>query len=238
MNAGITTTESNARRIWNAVPDAVLAVLFLIITWSIWYQVPISGFWLGDGTQLLDMNHPMVLVILAIEAGFLLPQLTLTDVATRIRKRPPWWLIPPLAIGLIVLAPGGMEFVKVLLSNQPLLLVPALWSVFHRARQLWELPGTPALTRMRVRALVNGRANVGGVMIIVMLALSIANTSGWPFASTLTQSNVHMAVMAMLYFAATAFDSWRVGGAGFARSPKPLLKLDIIGVRDTDSLVL
>lgn len=238
MNAAIATTESNARRIWNAVPDAVLAVLFLTITWSGWYQVPISGVWLGDGSQLLDMNHPMVLVILVIEVGFLLPQLTLTDVATRIRKRPPWWLIPPLAIGLIVLAPGGMDFVGVLLNNQPLLLVPALWSVFHRARQLWDLPGTPALTRMRVRALVNGRANVGGLMIIVMLALSIANTSGLEFARALTETTVHTALLATIYFAATAFDSWRVGGAGFARSLKPLLWLDIIGVRDTETPVL
>lgn len=238
MEAAIATTESNARRIWNAVPDAVLAVLFLTITWSSWYEVPISGVWLGDGSQLLDMNHPMVLVILVIEVGFLLPQLTLTDVATRIRKRPPWWLIPPLAIGLIVLAPGGMDFVKVLLNNQPLLLVPALWSVFHRARQLWELPGTPALTRMRVRALANGRANVGGLLIVVMLALSIAQTSGWEFANTLMQASVHTALLAAIYFAATAFDCWRVGGAGFARSRKPLLWLDLIGVRDTETPVL
>lgn len=235
MDTTAASAEPLASRLWAALPDALLALLFLAIAWSGWQATPITGAWFGFGGQPLDLNHPAIIAIVAIEVGFLFPQLTLTDLATRIRKRPPWWLIPPIAVGVLLLAPGGMEFFRLLLSNQPLLVVPAMWSVFHRARQLWVLPGTPALQRMRVRALVNGRANVGGLLVVLMLAASIARTSGWLDQHSLSSQDLQAAIAAALYFLATAFDAWRVGGPAFARSPRPLLWFDMIGVRDTET---
>lgn len=222
-------------RALDALPDLLLALLFGLLSLDAWLDGAFAATWQSRGYQPLGLDHPAIIAILVVEAGFLLPQVTLTDVATRLSKRPPWWLVPPLAVGVLLLAPGGLEFARTLLANQSLLLVPALWSVFHRARQLWELPGKPALQRMRVRALSCGRANIGGVAIVALLTFSIARTSGWePLQGRLGPDQV-TCIVAALYFLAGAFDAWRVGGAAFARNPRPFLRFDFIGVRDVDA---
>lgn len=229
------TSEPMGRRWWSAVPDGVLAFVFGLLAVDPWLDGTLSVWWMSLGHRPLDLNHPAIIAILMVEVGFLLPQLTLTDLATRLKKRPPWWLIPPLAIGLLILAPGGMDFLRVLLANQAVLLVPALWSVFHRAKQLWDMPGQPRLVRMRVRALTNGRANIGGLLVVLYLASNIARTSGvLPYDSVLGP-DLLITWFATIYFLACAFDAWRVGGEAFARSPRPLLWFDYIDVKDTDA---
>lgn len=221
-------------RLLDALPDLLLGLLFGLLLLDPWLDGAIGRSWQSRGYQPLGLDHPAIIAILVLEVGFLLPQVTLTDVATRLSKRPPWWLVPPLAVGLLLLAPGGLELARTLLANQSLLLAPALWSVFHRARQLWEMPGKPSLQRMRVRALGSGRANIGGVAIVALLAFSIARTAGWaPFQGGFGPDQM-MCGAATLYFLACAFDAWRVGGEAFARNPRPFLRFDIIGVRDVD----
>ncbi len=223
-----------AQRLTGLVPDALLTVLFLLLAIDPWIGEPFAEFWLQRGYRPLDLSHPALMAILMVEVGFLLPQVTLTDLATRLKKRPPWWLIPPLAIGLLILAPGGMDFLRVLLANQSVLAVPALWSVFHRARQLWDMPGKPALERMRVRALTNGRANVGGLLVLIYLLTTIAETSSLIRFDNWFWKDTMLLALATIYFGACTFDTWRVTGARFAAKPTPLLWFDYIGVKDVD----
>lgn len=224
-----------SQRVLAALPDLLLALLFALITIdpSIGYRF--FDAWSRMGWRPLDANHPAIIAILAIEVLFLIPQLTLTDIATRIGKRPPWWLLPPITIGALVLAPGGLEAARVLLDNQSVLLLPALWSVFHRGRLLWDMPGKPAIERMRVRALSAGRANAGAVVVIVLLGLSFAHSmTGFNPPWLPGQDTLAMA-LAAAYFLACGSDAWRVGGPGFSRRQRPFLWFDWLGVRDVDT---
>lgn len=220
------------QRLLAAVPDLLLALLFGLLLIDPFINLRVSDTWAGFGWRPLDLNHPAITAIIMIEVLFLIPQLTLTDIATRIRKRPPWWLVPPIAIGALLLAPGGMDAARVLWENQSVLLIPGLWSVFHRARQLWELPGQPAMARMRVRALTGGRANVGGLMVLLALATSLLDTLATPVLPDWFGRDMATRVLATTYFSACAYDAWRVGGESFARNPRPLLWFDWLGVRD------
>ncbi|MBK8286948.1 MAG: hypothetical protein IPK97_19940 [Ahniella sp.] len=225
---------SLTQRLTPLIPEALLTLLFLLLAIDPWIGEPFKEFWMQQGYRPLTLEHPALMAILMVEVGFLLPQVTLTDLATRLKKRPPWWLIPPLAIGLLILAPGGMEFLRVLLANQSVLAIPALWSVFHRARQLWDMPGKPALERMRVRALTNGRANVGGLMVLIYLLTTMAQTSSLIVIDDWNWKDKMLLSLTTLYFAACTFDAWRVTGTRFAANPKPLLWFDYIGVKDVD----
>ncbi len=222
------------QRVLSAMPDQLLAALFGLITIDPWIDYRFSDTWTGMGWQPLDVHHPAITAILFIEAMFLLPQLTLTDIATRIRKRPPWWLIPPITIGVLLIAPGGMDAVQLLLANQSLLLLPALWSVFHRGRMLWEMPGKPAIERMRARALSVGRANVGAVVVACVLGLPFLNLL-YHFSLDWVPSNDTLQMsLASVYFLACGFDAWRVGGLGFIQRQRPFLWFDWLGVRDVN----
>ncbi len=227
-------TVPTARRLLDALPDFVLALLFAALWLDLHGAIGLAAFWQSHGYQPLGLDHPAVIAILVLEVGFLIPQVVLTDLATRLRKRPPWWLIPPLAIAALLFAPGGFDLLRTLLANQALLLVPALWSVFHRARLLWEMPGKPRLERMRVRALSAGRANVGALAVLGWLGFSLARSAGWAPLQGGGGPDEAICIVAALYFLACAFDAWRVGGPAFARRPRPLLRVDFIGVRDVD----
>jgi hypothetical protein len=216
-------------------PDALLSLLFFALAIDPLIGEPFAEFWSNRSYAPLDFSHPTLLAVVLIEVGFLFPQLTLTDVTTRLQKRPPWWIIPPLAIGLLVIAPGGAEFFRAVLANQSLLLMPALWSVFLRARQLWLMPGKSSLERMRVRALTAGRANVGGLMVVIFLGATMIESSGLvQFDGAFGKAFPELA-LAAVYFAACTFDIWRVARPRFARDPKPLLWLDIIDVKYVDA---
>lgn len=223
---------SSATRWLSTLPDLLLALLFLAIGLDHWLGEPLTIWCLNHGWRPLDGNHPGIQTLLVLEVVFLVPQLTLVDVATRLKARPPWWLVLPMTIALLLLAPGGMDALRLLAANQSWLLMPALWSVAQRAYILWTIPGRPDLERMRLRAQAGGRANIGGMCLIAALALSFLRTSGPPGLFEVVRMEDCLSLLIALYFSLCAFDCWRLRGERFARNPTPFLWWDYVGVKD------
>ena len=221
----------------HALPDLAIGLVFLFVACdrstdlmlSQWTQ-SLSGWWPGFDDRILW-------VTVVVEAIFLWPQISLVDIATRVRKRPPWWAIPPIVLGVMLFAPGASSMLPLLLDPAGMFFLPAAFSLWQRAQMLWTLPGQPVLVRERARAIMGGRMNialaVAGPVFLVELGLSMYRVATSSTAGTsLLQDGITVYFVAAVYFLLAAFDHWRVGGASFARKPRPILWWDYVGVRD------
>jgi hypothetical protein len=184
----------------------------------------------------LQMVEGLYLVALA-EVVFCLAQGTITDLATRLRKRPPWWLLVLIVGGLALFYPDGVRMARAAFAQGWAVFVPFAWSLFERVRELWTLPEASRLEKLRRRALVSGRMAL--VLVFAWSAVAVAcisyvldsseggfvmleGTAGWWLAGA---------------FAAAAFDIVRVHRPAFENRPRALLRrFDPLGVEDLSPL--
>lgn len=168
------------------------------------------------------MRETMYFVVI-VEVLFCTGQGTLTDIATRLRKPPPWWL------GLLIL--GGLLLFNMQVLGLTaglvreggwLVALPFLWSLVERGRELWTMPRASRLEKLRRRALVSGRISLvlvgGGVAIAAMAASYLVDDvdGGFPFV----ERNAGWGLAAL--FGLAAFDVWRVHRPAFAGRPRAL----------------
>jgi hypothetical protein len=161
--------------------------------------------------------------VVLVEVLFCMGQGTLTDIATRLRKPPPWWL------GLLIL--GGLLLFNVQVLGLTtglvreggwLVALPFLWSLVERGRELWTMPRASRLEKLRRRALVSGRISlvlIGGGVAIAAMGLSYLVDDvdgGGPFVER------YAAWGLAVLFGLAAFDVWRVHRPAFARRPRAL----------------
>lgn len=229
-------------RLIAALPDFLIALLFaypainLLSRYQLqrWVAELIPG-WTGIDAQML-------LLIVALEVVLLWPQLTLVDLATRVLKRPNPFLVAVVAFiaGAWLLELFDRHFPGFDQANLTAVLLPILWAMWQRVQMLWTLPGKPALERQRVRAIMGGRFNIAlAVSVPIVLyelgrgVLSIAIGIDWG-SSILTQFHPAPVMMMAAYFLLASYDQWRVGGAAFARRPRPFLWWDFIDVARMD----
>jgi len=165
------------------------------------------------------------------EVLFAMAQGTLTDIATRLRRRPPWWLVVLIAGGLGLFYPDTVMVLRHAFREGWMVFLPFAWSLLERLRELWTMPQAPRLEKLRRRALVSGRMSI--VLIVSGAALAVAGltyardvepggfdllgrTAGWWLAAA---------------FALAAADVVRVHRPAFARRPRALVPgLDPLGV--------
>ncbi len=168
------------------------------------------------------MRETMYFVVL-VEVFFCMGQGTLTDIATRMRKPPPWWL------GLLIL--GGLVLFNMQVIGISaglvreggwLVALPFLWSLVERGRELWTMPTASRLEKLRRRALVSGRISLvlvgGGVAIGAMCVSYLIDdvSGGGPFVER------YAAWGLAVLFGLSAFDVWRVHRPAFASRPRAL----------------
>lgn len=176
-------------------------------------------------------------LVAMVEVVFCLAQGTLTDVATRLRKRPPWWAVVLIGGGVALMYPETLQFARAAFAAGWPVFVPFLWSVLERLYELWTMPGASRLEKLRRRALVSGRMSL--VLVVAGAALA---TAGVTYALDPAEGGFAMLQTSAPWwlaaaFATAAFDVVRVHRPAFERRPRALLgRFDPLGVEDLSPL--
>ena len=209
------------------MPDALLAVIFAAVALVLWKPQLLgeaAGPWLGTFIDELGFG-------LMVELGFLMFQGSLIDVATRLRKRPPIWVIPIAGAALLVFSPYTLGVIREARGRGLLVLIPLLVSIGSRFSVMWHMPGQSREQKIAARALISNRMATGLICLAVFAAEAILTiifgsmSEGW-FALA----------CASFYFAIAAIDNWRVLRPGFARNPRTLWRWDILGIQYLEPL--
>ncbi len=165
---------------------------------------------------------PQVLLhwVVMVEGATLMFLCTVVDIATRLRRAPPWWAGLALAGALLVLYPEVPGLVLATLQEGLWIALPFAWSVLERLRELWTLPRQSRLEKLRRRALTFGRLHSGllvaGGLLLADLAWTLLGDGAHEFAQ-LTNALAPWAVS--LFFALCAWDAVRVHRPAFAERP-------------------
>jgi hypothetical protein len=221
---------ARARRFALPVPDALLALIYALaasiefLPTSILAYLPTAFYALRDELQFA----------LFVEGGFLLMQGTLVDIATRLKKRPPVWLIPIILGGVLLFSDGSREVLKLAWERGMLVFLPLLVSLLDRGYLLWHMPSRTPIQKIAARALISNRIVTGlglcGAMLVVVIVFVVTRGSFdpgslWPFLTA-----------GAIYFAVAAYDEVRVRGRRFAAAPCVLFRWDAIDIKYLDPL--
>ena len=154
---------------------------------------------------------------------------TLVDIATRVRKRPPWWAVLLIAGGVLLFSNEAHAVLRMAWEQGMVVFIPLLFSLADRVAILWVIPRRPVVEKIAARALISNRM-VTGLASVAVLALSFV--AGMIFTRTfdfMTGSWMFLSLGA-IYFAIAAIDDWRVRGRRFAEHPSVLFRYDILGI--------
>ncbi len=219
------------RRFAIPVPDGLMAVVFALAA-LLDFLTPeqLAAF----PPFLLEARFELIFA-LVVEGGFLMMQGTLVDIATRLKKRPPVWLIPFIVAAVALLSSEALSVLQMAWGRGLVVFIPLLLSLAERGAVLWNMPNRPVVAKLAARALIANRISTGlglfGFITLAMIAGVItrryewSNLGAWP---ALTAGAV--------YFAVAAFDDWRVRGPKFAAHPRVLFGWDPMGVKDLSPL--
>ncbi len=206
------------------IPDALLAIVFALAATVDFLTPEQLAKWPAGFLEARDD----LMFVLIVEGGFLMAQGTLVDIATRLRKRPPIWLVPIIVGGVLLFSQGSLGVVSMAWHQGGVVFVPLLLSLAERGAILWNMPNRSRIQKIAARALIANRITTGlwlaGLFTVAML-IGVAtnrfeNFSGtWPLMAA-----------GALYFGIAAFDDWRVRGRRFAERPRVLLGFDPIHI--------
>lgn len=222
---------TRARRFALPVPDALLALIYALA--ALVDFLPTETFtyiphWIIGAREELFFA-------LVVEGGFLLMQGTLVDIATRLKKRPPVWLIVPIVAGVVMFTGGGAwEVLQMAWGRGMVVFIPLLISLAERGYLLWHMPSRTPIQKIAARALISNRIITGIALCFVMLAAVILSTvltgsfepnGPWPYLAA-----------GAVYFAIAAYDDLRVRRKKFADSPRVLFRYDVLGIKYLEPL--
>ncbi len=219
------------RRLAFPVPDALMAVI-LALAATMDFLTPEQ---MAKIPAMFFQYREELIYALVVEGGFLMMQGTLVDIATRLKKRPPVWLIPFIVAAVALLSSEALSVLQMAWGRGLVVFIPLLLSLAERGAVLWNMPNRPVVAKLAARALIANRISTGlglfGLITLLMIAGVItrryewSNLGSWP---ALTAGAV--------YFAVAAFDDWRVRGRKFAAHPRVLFGWDPMGVKDLSPL--
>lgn len=206
------------RRLRYVVPDAVMAALAFAA-----FTDHAVGF------------HDALAFGLMVEGGFLMMQGTLVDIATRLKKRPPVWLIVIIVAGVVLLSGEALTLLQMAWSGGMVVFLPLLVSVAQRGSSLWHMPDKSRNEKIAARALIANRITTGLVLFGLLTVAAVAGTMFHDYFDLLTGRPMILGAGA-LYFAVAAFDAWRVRGQKFAEKPTVLFRFDPLHITYLDPL--
>jgi hypothetical protein len=200
------------------LPDALLAVICLIA--AVTPHSSGNPAWLNDVLMELELA-------LVVEAGFLMFQGTLIDVATRLSKRPPLWAVMLLGAALVPFSIGTLDVLRLAFQSGGLaVLLPLLISLAGRFMVMWHMPAYTTMQKIAARALISNRILTGFVLAVILTALMITqDRHRW-----MDGGFSPLLVAGAIYFAVAAFDDWRVRQRRFTQRPRVLFRYDILGI--------
>lgn len=213
------------RRFGAPVPDALMAVI-LAFAAVLDFLTPEQ---LASIPPMFIESRDELLFLLFVEGGFLMMQGTLVDIATRLKKRPPIWVIPIIVAAVAVFSGHSLEILKLAWSRGSAVFIPLLLSLFERGAMLWNIPNRTRIQKIAARALIANRITTGlalfGLVTLIMVAgvvtkrFELMSAGFWPALAA-----------GAIYFAVAAFDDWRVRGQKFAERPRVLFGFDPIHI--------
>jgi hypothetical protein len=176
-----------------------------------------------DPGGLLSPNPQAIMLALAAEGASLMFFCTLVDIASRVSKRPPWWLLILVVGGVLLMSPDLIDVLKVAFDAGLWIFIPLAWSLLERIRELWTLPGASKDEKIRRRTLTFDRLWVGiciaGFAITCAIGVALLSEDGLgALARPLLPLGVGLA-----FYAIAAFNAWRVHQASFTKRPTSLV---------------
>jgi hypothetical protein len=217
---------ARVRRFALPLPDALLALIFAFAA-SIDFFPAMAPF--------LFAGRENLVWILVVEGGFLLMQGTLVDIATRLKKRPPVWLIVLILGGVLLFAGNGaLQVLQMAWQGGMLVFLPLLLSLAERGMMLWQMPSRTPIQKMAARALISNRIITGLALFGLMtVAVVIGFARGTPIESTDLWPTL---LAGTIYYAVAAYDEARVRRQAFANNPRVLFRYDVLGVKYLEPL--
>lgn len=215
-----------AARAAHSLPDAILAALFALAAAVelLPENVLSRSIWEGRNELYFAMY---------VEAGFLILQVALVDLATRLDKQLPAGTIIAVVVALTLFLGLPLEVLRAAWSMGTYVFVSLLLSLLERGAILRRMPERPRIEKMAARALISNRivtaltllgSFVAAIVIVVALTPYEWPDASWPPLAA-----------GALYFAIAAFDDWRVRGRRFAENPRVLFGYEVLRLRQLDS---
>jgi hypothetical protein len=166
------------------------------------------------------------------EGAFLMMQGTLVDIATRLRKRPPLWLVPLIGVVVLLFSPHALEAVQGAWKMGSAVFIPIAISLISRFMVMWHMPECTDIQKLAARAQISNRIATGIGLLVIVTALMVA---GVIMDRDLLSESVFFG-LASLHFAIAAYDDWRVRRQAFAKKPTVLFGFDVIHFKYLDPL--
>jgi hypothetical protein len=196
------------------LPDAAVAAIFAAGALMDFFPAALPA-------GVLQARDELVFGLI-VEGGFLMMQGTLVDIATRLRRRPPVWLVAVILAAVVVFSGQSMDVLRLAWRRGSIVFIPLVISLLERATILWRLPDRAPIEKMAARALIGNRITTGLALFAAVTAAMLFGFADKPWV---------MLGAGALYFAVAAFDGWRVRGRGFREHPRVLFGFDPLGVK-------
>jgi|GEM_PF-1320333 len=147
---------------------------------------------------------------------------TLIDIASRLKRQPPWWLMLTIVLGVLLINPFAFVMLKAAASMDLLISLPFAWSLIERFRELWTLPSASILDKLRRRTLTFDRLYCGLVLAILCVIGGVFNALQNDGSMELDLFQRALPWLLLTFYAIAAFNVWRVHRAAFAKRPRSL----------------
>ncbi|HYC91748.1 MAG TPA: hypothetical protein VEO54_21190 [Thermoanaerobaculia bacterium] len=215
-----------ASRVAHSLPDGILAVLFALAATAEVFPNVVSQVILEGRNELYFSMY--------VEAGFLILQLALVDMGTRLDKQLPTGAIIAIVVALILFLGLPMAVLRAAWAMGLYVFMSMLLSLIERGAILRRLPERPRIEKIAARALISNRivaaltllgSFVAAIVIVVALTPREWPDESWPPLAA-----------GAVYFAIAAFDDWRVRGRRFAERPRALFGYEVLRIRQLDPL--
>lgn len=157
-----------------------------------------------------------------VDGATLMFSATLIDVASRLRRAPPWWLGLLIIAAILVAYPDVIGLISMAWSMGMWVFLSFAWSILERLRELWTLPAASTLEKIRRRTLTFDRLYtaliLGGVCVAGMLINALLNDGS--MEAGLTERALPWVMFT--FYAIATLNVWRVHRPAFAQRPRSL----------------
>jgi len=201
--------KQSLRTGWKMLPDGLVCV---------------SALWLLYKGENADSASVDALgVIMFLEFAMWIAGASLVDIASNLERKPSVYLAVFIIAGLALLNWQLFPAVHAAWLGGFGILLPFLWSLLERVRELWTLPDADRIDKVRSRILTFDRLYVGVLMGWCALAAGLINA--WQNDGSMAQGFAGRALpwFVLVFFLIATFNIWRVRQARFVAAPKSLL---------------
>jgi len=169
-------------RVTHSLPDGILAALFALA--AAVELLPQNALSHSIGESRNELYFAMY-----VEAGFLILQVALVDMATRLNKQLPAGTILFIVIALTLFLGLPLEVLRAAWSMGVYVFVPLLLSLIERGAILRRMPERPRIEKIAARALISNRiitaltflgSFVAAIVLVVALTPYEWPDQSWP----------------------------------------------------------